>query len=221
MTSRDTIEITDGLVASTPRLALKQQLERYGEIDICHKIGDPKEDTPWVRFRDCSAAQEALQAIERGEVTLDGFTIKAQWRARKKEPVPIPQQDARDPQAATCSWSAARGAAAEAGAAGTAEVTGAAARSAPVPQEARAVEESALEAGAAAAAFVGHACTCCCEFADVGGGGVTAGHLLLAAAGEYQVVSPAAGVGVFRPFGMPPHETIRVVCAACEHTCTD
>mmetsp|Transcript_89258 Transcript_89258/g.279523 ORF Transcript_89258/g.279523 Transcript_89258/m.279523 type:complete len:155 (+) Transcript_89258:130-594(+) len=89
-TSRDTIEITDGLAASTPRLTLKQTLERYGEIDICHKIGDPKEDMPWVRFRDCSAAQEALQAIERGEVTLDGFTLKAQWRTRKKDGAPIP-----------------------------------------------------------------------------------------------------------------------------------
>ncbi|CAE7562475.1 unnamed protein product [Symbiodinium microadriaticum] len=63
MAARDTIEIIDGVHSGTTRLSLKTQLERFGEIDICHKIGDPREDTPWVRFRDSSAAQSALDAI--------------------------------------------------------------------------------------------------------------------------------------------------------------
>ncbi|CAE8645213.1 unnamed protein product, partial [Polarella glacialis] len=91
---RDTIEIIDGpsvitedgIHASTTRLSLKTQLERFGAIDICHKIGDPKEDTPWVRFRDPSAAQQAIDSIEKGDVLIDGVAIKAQWRGRKKEP---------------------------------------------------------------------------------------------------------------------------------------
>ncbi|CAK8987908.1 unnamed protein product [Durusdinium trenchii] len=51
MAVRDTIEIIDGVHSGTTRLSLKTQLERFGDIDICHKIGDPREDTPWVRFR--------------------------------------------------------------------------------------------------------------------------------------------------------------------------
>eukprot|EP00435_Cladocopium_sp_Y103_P031715 s2510_g8.t1 len=86
MAVRDTIEIIDGVHSGTTRLSLKTQLERFGDIDICHKIGDPREDTPWVRFRDASAALAALDAIARGEVLIDGVPIKAQWRGRKKEP---------------------------------------------------------------------------------------------------------------------------------------
>eukprot|EP00930_Biecheleria_cincta_P061724 TRINITY_DN4728_c0_g2_i1.p1 TRINITY_DN4728_c0_g2~~TRINITY_DN4728_c0_g2_i1.p1 ORF type:complete len:161 (+),score=23.66 TRINITY_DN4728_c0_g2_i1:130-612(+) len=85
MAVRDTIEITAGVHSSTTRLTIKQQLERFGAIDICHKIGDPQEDTPWVRFRDGSSADKALDAINRGEVLIDGVTIKAQWRGRKKD----------------------------------------------------------------------------------------------------------------------------------------
>ena len=33
----DTIEIVGGVHAGTKRLQLKSVLERYGEIDICHK----------------------------------------------------------------------------------------------------------------------------------------------------------------------------------------
>eukprot|EP00933_Yihiella_yeosuensis_P050381 TRINITY_DN48178_c0_g1_i1.p2 TRINITY_DN48178_c0_g1~~TRINITY_DN48178_c0_g1_i1.p2 ORF type:complete len:188 (-),score=23.65 TRINITY_DN48178_c0_g1_i1:176-739(-) len=83
MAVRDTIEIIDGVHAGTTRLSLKTQLERFGEIDICHKIGDPREDTPWVRFRDGSSAQNALDAIDKGDVLIDGVAIKAQWRGRK------------------------------------------------------------------------------------------------------------------------------------------
>ncbi|CAJ1356841.1 unnamed protein product [Effrenium voratum] len=86
MAVRDTIEIIDGVHSGTTRLSLKTQLERFGEIDICHKIGDPREDTPWVRFRDSKGALSALDAIARGEVLIDGVPIKAQWRARRKEP---------------------------------------------------------------------------------------------------------------------------------------
>lgn len=35
--SMDTIEIVGGVHAGTKRLQLKSVLERYGEIDICHK----------------------------------------------------------------------------------------------------------------------------------------------------------------------------------------
>ena len=33
----DTIEVVGGVHAGTKRLQLKSVLERYGEIDICHK----------------------------------------------------------------------------------------------------------------------------------------------------------------------------------------
>ena len=36
----DTIEIVGGVHAGTKRLQLKNVLERYGEIDICHKERD-------------------------------------------------------------------------------------------------------------------------------------------------------------------------------------
>ncbi|CAL1172277.1 unnamed protein product [Cladocopium goreaui] len=48
MAVRDTIEIIDGVHSGTTRLSLKTQLERFGDIDICHKIGDPREEHPGI-----------------------------------------------------------------------------------------------------------------------------------------------------------------------------
>eukprot|EP00931_Biecheleriopsis_adriatica_P092414 TRINITY_DN66221_c0_g1_i1.p1 TRINITY_DN66221_c0_g1~~TRINITY_DN66221_c0_g1_i1.p1 ORF type:complete len:193 (+),score=31.49 TRINITY_DN66221_c0_g1_i1:41-619(+) len=84
MSIRDTIEIIGGVHSGTKRLSIKNELERYGEIDICHKVGDPIQHVPWIRFRDGSSAEKAIEAISRGEVLIDGVAIKAQWKERKK-----------------------------------------------------------------------------------------------------------------------------------------
>eukprot|EP00930_Biecheleria_cincta_P081906 TRINITY_DN7139_c0_g1_i1.p1 TRINITY_DN7139_c0_g1~~TRINITY_DN7139_c0_g1_i1.p1 ORF type:complete len:187 (+),score=26.26 TRINITY_DN7139_c0_g1_i1:185-745(+) len=85
-TFKDTIEITDGIHAATNRRVLKTTLERFGEIDICHKIGDPREDPVWVRYRYSSSAEKALEEINKGTVFLGGVPLKAQWKTRSKEP---------------------------------------------------------------------------------------------------------------------------------------
>ena len=43
----DTIEIVGGVHAGTKRLQLKSVLERYGEIDICHKALVIPKDPNW------------------------------------------------------------------------------------------------------------------------------------------------------------------------------
>eukprot|EP00438_Fugacium_kawagutii_P001249 Skav223445 [mRNA] locus=scaffold350:775840:778514:- [translate_table: standard] len=83
--SMDTIEIVGGVHAGTKRLQLKSVLERYGEIDICHKVGDPIQHIPWVRFVNASGARQAMDAIERQEVLIDGVAIKARWKPRGKD----------------------------------------------------------------------------------------------------------------------------------------
>eukprot|EP00434_Breviolum_minutum_P035845 symbB.v1.2.031744.t1/scaffold3487.1/size55659/7 len=83
--SMDTIEVVGGVHAGTKRLQLKSVLERYGEIDICHKVGDPIQHIPWVRFVNASGARQAMDAIERQEVLIDGVAIKARWKPRGKD----------------------------------------------------------------------------------------------------------------------------------------
>mmetsp|Transcript_58639 Transcript_58639/g.121169 ORF Transcript_58639/g.121169 Transcript_58639/m.121169 type:complete len:230 (-) Transcript_58639:73-762(-) len=83
--SMDTIEIVGGVHAGTKRLQLKSVLERYGEIDICHKVGDPVQHIPWVRFVNASGARQAMDAIDRQEVLIDGVAIKARWKPRGKD----------------------------------------------------------------------------------------------------------------------------------------
>ncbi|CAK9018171.1 unnamed protein product [Durusdinium trenchii] len=83
--SMDTIEIVGGVHAGTKRLQLKSVLERYGEIDICHKVGDPIQHIPWVRFVNASGARQAMDAIDRQEVLIDGVAIKARWKPRGKD----------------------------------------------------------------------------------------------------------------------------------------
>ncbi|CAE7810570.1 unnamed protein product, partial [Symbiodinium sp. KB8] len=77
-------EIVGGVHAGTKRLQLKSVLERYGEIDICHKVGDPVQHIPWVRFVNASGARQAMDAIDRQEVLIDGVAIKARWKPRGK-----------------------------------------------------------------------------------------------------------------------------------------
>eukprot|EP00930_Biecheleria_cincta_P046056 TRINITY_DN31767_c0_g1_i1.p1 TRINITY_DN31767_c0_g1~~TRINITY_DN31767_c0_g1_i1.p1 ORF type:complete len:191 (+),score=28.88 TRINITY_DN31767_c0_g1_i1:79-651(+) len=81
----DTIEIIGGVHSGTKRLTLKSELERFGDIDICHKVGDPVQHRPWVRFRDASGAQRAMDGIAKGEVRIDGVAIQAQWKERGKD----------------------------------------------------------------------------------------------------------------------------------------
>eukprot|EP00931_Biecheleriopsis_adriatica_P101419 TRINITY_DN7655_c4_g1_i1.p1 TRINITY_DN7655_c4_g1~~TRINITY_DN7655_c4_g1_i1.p1 ORF type:complete len:183 (+),score=22.51 TRINITY_DN7655_c4_g1_i1:81-629(+) len=86
MSFKDTIEITDGVHAATNRRVLKTALEQFGEIDICHKIGDPREDPVWIRYRYSKDAEKALEEINKGNVFLGGVPLKAQWKTRSKEP---------------------------------------------------------------------------------------------------------------------------------------
>ncbi|CAK9102236.1 Hypothetical protein SCF082_LOCUS47785 [Durusdinium trenchii] len=77
-----TIQFIGGVFIQTTRMYLKKEMERYGEVEVCH-MGNrdkPEEEPPWVRFLTEKAAQDALDAIEKGEVYVDGNQLKAQWR---------------------------------------------------------------------------------------------------------------------------------------------
>jgi len=81
---KDTIEITDGVFAYTHRGELKRTLEQFGAIDICHKMGDPRDDPVWVRYQYSADAEKALEAINRGEVALGGVPLKASWKTKNE-----------------------------------------------------------------------------------------------------------------------------------------
>eukprot|EP00441_Pelagodinium_beii_P028358 CAMPEP_0197708968 /NCGR_PEP_ID=MMETSP1338-20131121/128221_1 /TAXON_ID=43686 ORGANISM="Pelagodinium beii, Strain RCC1491" /NCGR_SAMPLE_ID=MMETSP1338 /ASSEMBLY_ACC=CAM_ASM_000754 /LENGTH=235 /DNA_ID=CAMNT_0043292901 /DNA_START=62 /DNA_END=769 /DNA_ORIENTATION=+ len=81
---KDTIEITDGVFAYTHRGELKRTLEQFGAIDICHKMGDPRDDPVWVRYQYSADAEKALEAIGKGEVALGGVPLKASWKTKNE-----------------------------------------------------------------------------------------------------------------------------------------
>mmetsp|Transcript_86145 Transcript_86145/g.216807 ORF Transcript_86145/g.216807 Transcript_86145/m.216807 type:complete len:153 (+) Transcript_86145:66-524(+) len=90
MAGSRTIQITSGVYVNTTRMWLKKELERFGEIDVCH-MGNrerPEEEPPWVRFNSPKAAEDALAAIEKGEVFVDGAQLKAEWRSGVGRPAP-------------------------------------------------------------------------------------------------------------------------------------
>ena len=49
------------------------------------QVGDPIQHIPWVRFVNASGARQAMDAIERQEVLIDGVAIKARWKPRGKD----------------------------------------------------------------------------------------------------------------------------------------
>jgi len=93
-----TIEITDGVVETTSRMWLKKEMERFGEVDVCHmgNRNNPTEEPPWVRFTRPNSAESALAAIRAGQVFVDGLMVKADWRSsRKGPPAPTREQHSR------------------------------------------------------------------------------------------------------------------------------
>jgi len=64
------------------RLWLKREMERFGRIEVCH-TGNRQNlaaEPPWVRFEKASSAEVALQAINSGQVLLEGVPIKAEYK---------------------------------------------------------------------------------------------------------------------------------------------
>mmetsp|Transcript_38469 Transcript_38469/g.90464 ORF Transcript_38469/g.90464 Transcript_38469/m.90464 type:complete len:181 (+) Transcript_38469:77-619(+) len=84
--SMSTIEFTGGVVSTTSRLWLKREMERFGEVDVCHmgNRDNPVEEPPWVRFKDSQAAEKALEAIKNSQVVLDGNVLEAEWKANRR-----------------------------------------------------------------------------------------------------------------------------------------
>lgn len=64
----NTIEITGGVGETTSRMWLKQEMERFGRVDVCHMGNrmNPQEEPPWVRFYEPQGAEGALAAIRAG-----------------------------------------------------------------------------------------------------------------------------------------------------------
>ncbi|CAE8594028.1 unnamed protein product, partial [Polarella glacialis] len=84
------IEITEGVSVATTRKTLKQALESYGEIEICH-MGDRHigpEQLPWVRFSRKESAEAALEQIQKETIFVDGLLIKANWRTNRSRAPP-------------------------------------------------------------------------------------------------------------------------------------
>eukprot|EP00435_Cladocopium_sp_Y103_P055755 s615_g18.t1 len=77
-----TLQFIGGVFVQTTRMYLKQAMERFGEVEVCHmgNRNNPEEEPPWVRFMTEKAAQDALDALNKGEVYVDGNQLKAQWR---------------------------------------------------------------------------------------------------------------------------------------------
>eukprot|EP00429_Kryptoperidinium_foliaceum_P068221 CAMPEP_0176073576 /NCGR_PEP_ID=MMETSP0120_2-20121206/36764_1 /TAXON_ID=160619 /ORGANISM="Kryptoperidinium foliaceum, Strain CCMP 1326" /LENGTH=234 /DNA_ID=CAMNT_0017407261 /DNA_START=53 /DNA_END=755 /DNA_ORIENTATION=- len=84
----NTIEITGGVGESTSRMILKQEMERFGRVDVCHMGNrqNPKEEPPWIRFAEPGGAENALAAIKNGQVFIDGLLLHADYRSSRKVP---------------------------------------------------------------------------------------------------------------------------------------
>mmetsp|Transcript_120760 Transcript_120760/g.327704 ORF Transcript_120760/g.327704 Transcript_120760/m.327704 type:complete len:183 (+) Transcript_120760:91-639(+) len=85
----NTIEFTGGCGATTTRMVLKREMERFGHVDVCHmgNRDNPKAEPPWVRFASSTAADAAVEAIQRGEIIVDGMTLTAQKSTRRGPPL--------------------------------------------------------------------------------------------------------------------------------------
>ncbi|CAK0845664.1 unnamed protein product, partial [Prorocentrum cordatum] len=64
----NTIEFTGGCGATTTRMVLKREMERFGHVDVCHmgNRDNPKAEPPWVRFASSTAADAAVESTRRG-----------------------------------------------------------------------------------------------------------------------------------------------------------
>eukprot|EP00933_Yihiella_yeosuensis_P071534 TRINITY_DN79736_c0_g1_i1.p1 TRINITY_DN79736_c0_g1~~TRINITY_DN79736_c0_g1_i1.p1 ORF type:complete len:176 (-),score=29.91 TRINITY_DN79736_c0_g1_i1:247-774(-) len=90
-----TIEFPGGCGASTTRMILKRALETYGSIEVCHmgNRDDPEREPPWVRFSDPKAADAALEAINSGQVVINGNIMKAERTTRRGPPPQVREQN--------------------------------------------------------------------------------------------------------------------------------
>lgn len=75
-----TIQITGAIVGS--RLWLKKEMDRFGRVEVCHTGNrqNPEAEPPWVRFEKITSAQLAVEAINSGQVLLDGAMLKANFK---------------------------------------------------------------------------------------------------------------------------------------------
>eukprot|EP00442_Polarella_glacialis_P048849 CAMPEP_0115134980 /NCGR_PEP_ID=MMETSP0227-20121206/55431_1 /TAXON_ID=89957 /ORGANISM="Polarella glacialis, Strain CCMP 1383" /LENGTH=167 /DNA_ID=CAMNT_0002541587 /DNA_START=65 /DNA_END=569 /DNA_ORIENTATION=+ len=79
------IQIIEGVVAGINRLALKGNMEQFGQVDLVHMGNrqNPEEEPPKVRFNTVESAQRALEAINSGQVCIDGMIMKARFMEGK------------------------------------------------------------------------------------------------------------------------------------------
>mmetsp|Transcript_92613 Transcript_92613/g.258888 ORF Transcript_92613/g.258888 Transcript_92613/m.258888 type:complete len:152 (+) Transcript_92613:68-523(+) len=84
----NTIELIGGVGEATSRMYLKQEMERFGKVDVCHMGNrqNPKEEPPWIRFAEPSGAENALSAIKSNQVFLDGVLLQADYRSSRRAP---------------------------------------------------------------------------------------------------------------------------------------
>ncbi|CAE7867112.1 APUM1 [Symbiodinium microadriaticum] len=97
------IQITEGVVPGINRLALKGHMEQFGQVDLVH-MGN-RQNPEEVRFSTPEAAQ-ALEAINAGQVVIDGMLLKAQYMQGKgRGRGAPPTATERNLEAVTSSWS--------------------------------------------------------------------------------------------------------------------
>eukprot|EP00931_Biecheleriopsis_adriatica_P093348 TRINITY_DN67094_c0_g1_i1.p1 TRINITY_DN67094_c0_g1~~TRINITY_DN67094_c0_g1_i1.p1 ORF type:complete len:174 (+),score=40.63 TRINITY_DN67094_c0_g1_i1:197-718(+) len=79
------IQIIEGMVSGINRLALKGHMEQFGQVDLVHMGNrqNPEEEPPKVRFSSADSAQKALDAINSGQVVIDGMLLKARFMQGK------------------------------------------------------------------------------------------------------------------------------------------
>lgn len=86
-----TIEILDGTVIRVSRAQVKNEMEKFGRVEICNlglqwKLQDPTKDAPFVTFEASSGADKAMEAIDAGLCNINGFQIRAQRRKGPDRP---------------------------------------------------------------------------------------------------------------------------------------
>lgn len=82
------------------RLWLKKEMEKFGHVEVCHTGNrqNLEAEPPWVRFGKSSSAEAALNAINAGQVLLDGGILKAELRRAGLRPAALRQSTQRSDQ---------------------------------------------------------------------------------------------------------------------------
>lgn len=71
-------------------MLLKNEMERFGRVDIVFMGNRQQNEAPMVRFATSVSAETALQAINTGQVTFDGVTAKAEYKKGSHDPLQRP-----------------------------------------------------------------------------------------------------------------------------------